>query len=144
MVAKFFRRSGADRALLLRAVGVHAATAILLRLWPYGRVRALLESWFGKARVISDPDEAERRVLWAVRTATVLVPIGRTCLTEALTAQVLLRRYGCDASVRFGVRLTGTTAPVAAHAWLQREGRLLLGGSESAAYVTLEPAREES
>ena len=77
-----------------------------------------------------------------LRTATHLVPAGKTCLTEALTAQCLLRRRGADAALRIGVaRATDAGAPLTAHAWLEQAGRIIMGGETADGYEPLPLAR---
>lgn len=80
----------------------------------------------------------EDRIVWAVRTVTTLIPLGRTCLTEALTVQALMRRAGLSCSVRFGVTKREATPGLAAHAWVERGTRRLLGGETVGRYDALE------
>jgi len=56
--------------------------------------------------------------------------VGSTCLAVALVAQSLLMRHGYESSFRIGVRRSEDRA-FAAHAWLEREGRVIVGGPQS-------------
>jgi transglutaminase superfamily protein len=134
------RRPPADRALVAHAIATHLAIATLLRVAGLRRTTACMAR--RPDRRAADPAcvDAERRIAWAVRTATYLVPMGRTCLTEALTAQHLLRRRGCDTTLRFGVAKCAADA-VTAHAWLETAGRILIGGESAALYASL-PTKE--
>jgi transglutaminase superfamily protein len=136
------RRPAADSALVAHAIVVHAVVALLLR--PIGFRR--LTAWLARAASIGarrDPRvDAASRVVWAVRTATHLVPGGRTCLTEALTAQHLLRRRGEDATLCLGVSRSGSGAPIAAHAWLERAGRIIIGGETAARFQPMIARKE--
>ncbi len=70
------------------------------------------------------------------------MPARKTCLTEALTARCLLRRRGADAALRIGVALaTDAGAPLAAHAWLEHAGRIIMGGETADRYEPLPLAR---
>jgi hypothetical protein len=73
------------------------------------------------------------------------MPAGRTCLTEALTAQHLVRRRGGDAELRLGVtRGSDGTMPETfmAHAWLEAAGRIIIGGETAAICQPLAIPRE--
>jgi hypothetical protein len=126
----FLRRPASDRWLLVRALALHACVASLLRVVRFGR----LSRWLGGASLQAvDEDRpldsaATERIVWAVRQATAVAPWGRTCLTEALTAVVLLRRSGCrGAELRYGVAPGGSG--FVAHAWLEYRGAVILGTS---------------
>ena len=75
------------------------------------------------ARATAQVDAAT--VTWAVEAASRCVP-GATCLTQALAAQLLLRRNGYDARLCLGVARDGD-GRFRAHAWLERRGRVLIG-----------------
>ena len=85
---------------------------------------------------------AVERVVWAVRQATAALPWGRTCLTEALTMSVMLRRVGCETTLQYGVA-SDDERRFAAHAWLEHNGAVV-GGAMPRAYVPLRPAGSAS
>lgn len=69
------------------------------------------------------------RTLWAVRaTGHRLLP-ERPCLTQALVGRLLLSRHGVDAVIQIGVMKD--EAELKAHAWLEHEGVIILGGAQS-------------
>jgi hypothetical protein len=101
--------------------------------WPYARVRERLVRrrlasrrasalWVGDLDVASDP----ATLAWAVRTAARRVPFA-SCLTQALALDALLTEVDLEASVVIGVarRPDGSFE---AHAWVEHEGRVLIGG----------------
>ena len=65
-------------------------------------------------------------VAWAVEQASRVVPQA-TCLTQALAAAWLLRRFGHPSRLCLGVT-RGETGDFRAHAWLEWEGRVIIGG----------------
>jgi hypothetical protein len=137
LLRAFARRPLADTALVAHALVVHAAVAALLAALGLKRATAALHR-FSRARASRGGARGacqciEDRVVWAVRTATHLVPAGRTCLTEALTAQYLVRRRGGDAELRLGVAVDAVK-PFAAHAWLEAAGRIIIGGETASGY----------
>ena len=73
----------------------------------------------------------EQRILWAL-TAAERLSVGRgRCLARALAADALLDRAGTPHRLVIGV---ATEAPgtLRSHAWIERNGRVLLGGAQSA------------
>lgn len=81
--------------------------------------------------VAREEREAERELSWAVGKAARLVPRA-SCLTQALSLQVLLGRRGLGSRLCIGVR-KGSASGFEAHAWVERGGRVLIGGSSEAA-----------
>src|SRR6266540_2459767 len=59
-----------------------------------------------------------------------------TCLTQALVAHVMLSRRGHPSNLRIGVKrdVHGTFT---AHAWLERDGHVLIGGEPHHNYVPM-------
>jgi hypothetical protein len=53
-----------------------------------------------------------------------------TCLARALVVEALLRRHGYAVQMRIGVRRPESHS-FAAHAWLEYEGKIVVGGPES-------------
>ena len=76
------------------------------------------------------------RVVWAVVVASRYVPMS-TCLTQALAAQVLLARRGFPAHLHIGVAKKGAEARFEAHAWVESQGKVVIGGSEPGRYTQL-------
>lgn len=125
------------------------------QLWrrPFARLhaewRALVQDELDRATateisVASPPSPEEReliREVWqcahAVRRAARLVPRG-SCLTQAMALQLVLAQRGQSCFVRIGVNRSAPDAALAsnvgrfeAHAWVEWQGRVLLGGDIS-------------
>jgi hypothetical protein len=66
------------------------------------------------------------------------LPAVGTCLTQALTAYVLLERRGCPTKLRIGVS-KDAGGNFVAHAWLEAEDRILIGqlGPNQDGYIPL-------
>jgi hypothetical protein len=66
------------------------------------------------------------QIRWAVQASSRYLPGEVKCLPRALTAQVLLRRYGYPCELRIGV--TGPSqAAFEAHAWVESQGQIVVG-----------------
>lgn len=69
---------------------------------------------------------AENQIIWAIKASSRFVPRA-TCLTQAMAARMLLSSYGHEANLRIGVLRKDDE--LKAHAWLEKDGRVLIGGS---------------
>jgi hypothetical protein len=76
------------------------------------------------------------RIAWAVRAAGRFIPGGTNCLVRALATQSLLGQYGYRSELRIGVRKAADSA-LAAHAWLESAGAVVIGEFELDHYVPL-------
>jgi Transglutaminase-like superfamily len=78
-----------------------------------------------------------RRDVAAGEIARVCAAVARrvpaSCLVQAVAAAMLFRRYGHDAQLRLGV--AHRDGALAAHAWLESEGRTVYG--EAGEFVAL-------
>lgn len=76
------------------------------------------------------------QITWAVAAAARRVP-GASCLTQALAGTLLLAAAGHEATLRFGV--TKDEGRLRAHAWIESEGRTVLGDPRTDSFVPLPP-----
>jgi transglutaminase superfamily protein len=143
-LGKLLRLSGADRRLLVTAGLLLAGIRLGLALLPYRTLRGLLDGAAGmtlRPRPTPEPDAVER-IARAVTGASRAVP-GAACLTQALAAQMLLERRGLPARVRVGVtRADG--GQLLAHAWVESDGRIVLGGRDLSGYTPLAALERET
>ena len=113
-----------------------AAIKLGLTLLPYRKLRSLVDRVASATRSLRNtPPASPERIAWAVERASHYVP-GATCLTQALVAKVLLERYGYSTLVRVGFTRTNGALPLA-HAWVESDGRVVLGGSDLRRYTPL-------
>jgi hypothetical protein len=122
---------------LLQAAFLLGAVGLGLRLLPFRALRRLL----ARAKVRACQASVER-IAWAVHVASRYVPMS-TCLSQALVCQVLLSRHGYPASLRIGVT-QGAGKRLEAHAWVESEGRIVVGGARDlVGYTPLPPLEVE-
>ena len=144
-LGKFRRLPPAERRLLISAVLLLWAVRLGLWLLPLRTLRRLVTRFQGHPpRLPATGSEASRlsieRIAWAVAQASRSVPRA-TCLTQAFAAQILLTRQGYPASLRIGVA-KGEGGQFQAHAWVETQGRVVLGGPQFARFTPL-PALSE-
>lgn len=123
---------------LVRAAVWIVATRAALALLPWRRV----SEWFASPDARQgEPDLKRARIdLWAVQAMTRRLLRGRPCLTQALVARRFLRRRGVDTTLRLGATRQG--AQLMAHAWLERDGHVVIGGVDSPdTYASFQPAQ---
>jgi hypothetical protein len=128
---RFARLPGADKFLLLRALFVVSVTRVGLWLLPIGALRRIVLRTGRKTRV-APPVTG---LVWAVKIVSRYVPVA-TCLTQALALQWLLMRSGHASRVCLGAR-KDPEGKFEAHAWVECEGRVVIGGAEAHEYAPL-------
>lgn len=69
-----------------------------------------------------------QRLAWSVRRVARIVPMA-SCLTRALALQTILARKGVSVELVLGVGSSASTE-FFAHAWLEKDGQIVIGGSE--------------
>ena len=133
LARKFAAYSARERRLVLKAWCIVSAIRVLLWTVPYRWV----EQWCLRAGTPTAGGAQPAEIALSVTRASTLVPVA-TCLVQALAGAWLIRRAGGDAVIHFGV--AREAAAVKAHAWLESEGRILIGGGTAADYLPLTPA----
>jgi hypothetical protein len=76
-------------------------------------------------------------VIHAIRSASRYVPAA-SCLTQAIALRAMLARRGQPAVLNLGVR-NPAYGRLDAHAWLEADGRVILGESGPGGYQRLHP-----
>ncbi|MBI4169108.1 MAG: lasso peptide biosynthesis B2 protein [Acidobacteria bacterium] len=135
---KFFRLPFAERRLFVAAALALPLMRPGLHLLPFRAFRRLLLAAARRPlRAHGAGDHpAPERVLWAVEAAGRLVPWASTCLTRALTAELLLRRRGYPGRMRLGVARSAAGAFLA-HAWVEGPGGISIDAPAPAIFVPL-------
>ena len=135
----FLRLPARERFLYLRTWLLLFRIRLMLWVLPYRRWRQIA------AQMIRVENERQldrpqvNQITRAVRVMSRYVPQA-SCLTQALAAQTLLANEGQRSQLRVGVTQNG--GKLEAHAWVQIDGRVVIGGRESvvrfSAFPTLE------
>ena len=132
ILRRWRRLSWKNRAALGRAVVLVGLVRAALAVLPFRRVmrglRRLARPRARLTRRLAEP-LAFRRIVWSAETAGRWLLPSRPCLTQALVGHLLLRRRGYAAELRIGV--AKEDGGLAAHAWVEQDGRIILGGASS-------------
>ncbi len=95
-------------------------------------VRRIAEPHTGRQYL---PRPSAAQISGAIETVSRCMPQA-TCLTQAVAAQLLLRRHGYQSRLCLGAMRSAQGA-FAAHAWIEHDGRIVVGGAGSAAFTIL-------
>lgn len=137
LLRRYRQLSAPHRGALWEAAGWIVVMRLALEVFAFRRVFRYVED---RAETLLDRGEyvppttptgraAVRRTVWAVRaTGHRLLP-KRPCLTQALVGRMLLAQHGVAATLHIGV--TKADDELKAHAWLERDDAVILGGTQS-------------
>jgi len=132
---KFFALPARNQLFLVKVTCLVALIRVGLWLLPFQSLRQLLSHF---SSPVNDAPAASaagvRRVVEAVKITSRFIPQA-TCLTRALSVQVLLLRRGYPADLKIGVA-KNEDAEFVAHAWIESQGQIVIGGTESITYYT--------
>jgi transglutaminase superfamily protein len=132
-----------DWRLVLLSIPVVLGVRVALWLLPSATILAAVRLLVDGAERL---DVARRpsleRVAWAIGAVSRRVPRA-TCLTQAIAMQLVLRRYGYASRLCVGVGRDARGA-FRAHAWVERDGRVVIGGDESLTLARLELSASHS
>jgi|SRR5271156_2602800 len=139
-LAKFSRLSFLDQRLLMRAALAVVSAKLAIRTLSLPAARAAVMrlerlGWLERLGRIVVPVRADR-IVWAVETAGGAIPGMKNCLVQAVAAEAMLIRAGHPCELRIGAAKNGPRELIA-HAWLESEGRVLIGDFELDRYVPL-------
>jgi hypothetical protein len=114
-----------ERVLLVQAGALVGTVRVALWVLPSRWIIKYVTQLAGESAMRRPPSGHLRDVLWAVEAASRRMP-DASCLTQAVTALLLMRRHGYAARFCVGVaRAPGGTLD--AHAWLERDGAIVIG-----------------
>lgn len=134
---RYLALAPAERRLFNEAYALVVAVRVASWTMPFARIRQLAERIGQRPR--SDDaasSSSPERIAFMVRAAGNAFPGAHNCLVQALVAQIMLRRRGYPAELRIGVA-NPANGGFKAHAWLESEGRVVIGDFELDAYVPL-------
>jgi hypothetical protein len=130
----FFQLTYQDQKLLLQAFIILTICRARLRVQNIKK----LQSWATRA---GNGTIAADHLVWVFEIASRRLP-GATCLCRALALQRMLAANGQCSELRIGVEKTGGV--FAAHAWLVRGDRVMIGGEQLGKYNLLAAWRSRS
>jgi hypothetical protein len=134
-IHKFLRLKRREKLLIFKAfllLGGFRLALWFLPLKTLWRVSAKRSSIDTKVKIHRFSPE---RIAWAITVASLYIPKA-TCLSQALATKVLLARYGYQSNLQIGV-VKGDIGQLEAHAWVESDGKVIIGGSNLDRYSRL-------
>lgn len=128
-VSKFASLRREEQALLCTSAALLLSSRVLLPLVRLDRTYRGLH-WFVQLLPPYGSVHNPEKIPWALEVATVTLPIECSCLMKALVGERLLARHGHQAHIRLGV---ASDQGFEAHAWVEREGEIIIGELEDQA-----------
>jgi hypothetical protein len=146
LIRVFFSLPRLHRMVLPRVFGLVVLVRIALWVIPYRIVRRCLDGMIRVSPSVDPSEEDKRRwnaIIWSVDAVSKRLLRKKPCLVQAHVAHWFLARAGCDTAIKIGVAMN--SGEFKAHAWLEKDGKILLGGRDSLdRYAPLVPIRAGS
>ena len=132
---KFFSLPAKEQQILVKAFFLLIIIRLGLWLLPFRTLQRTLANLFQSPVTINRQSPSPEKVSWAVSAVSRYVP-SATCLAQALTLQALLSQEGIHSDLALGVARDDATG-ITAHAWLEIDGTVIIGGQERDRYTRL-------
>lgn len=132
---KFFAMPRKDQRILMKAFFRLSIIRVGLWLLPFKILQQILERLFRYSFISNKKSLSPEKVSWAVRAVSRYVP-SATCLAQALTLQTLLLQEGITSDLAIGVARDDESG-IIAHAWLEVDGTVIIGGEVRDGYTQL-------
>ena len=133
-IHKFLKLSSAEKRLLIRVWILIGTIRLGLKLLSFSTLKKIFISI--KSLLVFSIDEfSEEQLTRAITVASRYIP-RTTCLVQALALQLLLQQAGRQACLHIGVNY-GIGGRLEAHAWVESQGRILIGGFDHNRYTHL-------
>jgi hypothetical protein len=118
----FFKLSSYRKSLFIKSLILIIFIRLSLSLLSFSRVQNISKRF---SRPINDQKETItiKDIVWSVQSVSAYVPRA-TCLTQAITAQILLSRHNQPSKLKIGVM---KDEEFEAHAWLEIDDKIVLG-----------------
>jgi hypothetical protein len=119
-----------DKFLVLKTYLYSCFIRLMLWVLPFSRV-TIISKEMGKWK-ISNSENNIKKIIWSINVTDPYV-IKSTCLSRAITAQILLSQNEYTSKIKIGVNKKDEFQ---AHAWVEVDGDVIIGKSEKK-YVTI-------
>ncbi|WP_048190974.1 lasso peptide biosynthesis B2 protein [Methanobacterium sp. SMA-27] len=125
-IHSFYKLSSEKKSLFIKSLILTIFIRLSLSLLSFSRGKKI-------SKIFSIPPNNSKAtstigdIIWSVRVVSPYIPRA-TCLTQAITGQILLSRYNHRSNLKIGV-MKGDEFE--AHAWLEIGDEIVLGESEN-------------
>jgi len=130
-VYRFFKLSNNKKSLFIKSLTLMLFIRISLTMLPFSKIKKISKI-FSRMNNNKKNNLSIEDIIWSIHIVSNYVPRA-TCLTQAITAQILLYRHDHFSKLKIGVIKKDNFE---AHAWLEINNKIILGESEEK-YVPL-------
>jgi len=136
---KAFELSSSEWLLILWAALWLGLVEIGLRVLRFNTLIERLDQQLPPGRTLVARSHTGERFAYFVELASRLYPFEPTCLKKALVLYALLTRNGFHGQLWIGAAKSTTEAgaPIEYHAWVEHEGKVILGAANRERYIPL-------
>lgn len=137
-LAKFTKLSSADKRLYVEAILISTTIKLMINCFPF----RWYAPYLGKQHLVTSDDNIEHsypvifRISQAIVRSQKTVPWQNKCLVNAITAKIMLRKRGLQATLYLGVNKKNEE--MAAHAWLRCGSFFVTGKREMGKFTVVD------
>jgi hypothetical protein len=143
LLYKLLRLKNSDRLLIINTFVLLFSVRLGLWLLPFKSLRQLLNKFSHSLKPSQNYYKKDlNQIIRAVNVSSRYMPGGVKCLARALTTQILMSRYGYSSELRIGVT-KGTEGKLEAHAWIEYQGKVVIGNLQDLSRFTPMPSLAE-
>ena len=124
-IHSFFKLSSNKKDLFIKSLILIIFIRISITIFSFSNVKKISKR-FSRQNINHNNKITIKDIIWSVKAASIYVPRA-TCLTQAITAQILLSRHNHTSKLKIGVTKNDKFV---AHAWLEIDDKIVLGESE--------------
>ena len=121
----FFKLPNNKKSLFIKSLILIIFIRISLTILPFSKVKKISKI-FSRSNNDQINNKSIEDIIWSIDVVSIYIPRA-TCLTQAITAQILLYRYNHPSKLKIGVMKKNDFE---AHAWLEINNEIVLGKSE--------------
>lgn len=130
-VYRFFKLSNTKKTLFIKSLTLMLFMRISLTMLSFSKIKKISKI-FSRSNNDKKNNLSIEDIIWSIHAVSNYIPKA-TCLTQAITAQILLYRHDHPSKLKIGVIKKDDFE---AHAWLEINNKIILGESEEK-YVPL-------
>lgn len=121
LLKKFLNLSFSDQWILAKTFTVTSILRLLLKTLSFQHFRFFFTKTTNTKNTLNHSSEEIKKIVWAIDSVSPIV--SANCLPQALSLKYFLRK---DKTVKLLIG-TSLTNGFAAHAWVEKEGKILIG-----------------
>ena len=127
LILSFTKKPFRDKVLIVKIMSFLMLGRILLFL-PFKYMQHLLVLKAENRYKSYNESEILKKVSLYLEIISLKVPFKCTCMTKAFAGKMILKKYGVNSSIYFGIKKNSEVKKLNAHAWLKVNDNCLTGG----------------